>query len=193
MGDTGSMALGGLLGTVAVLGKQEFLFLIVGGVFVGEAFSVLVQQKIGIKWLGRREFSFWAWFFLGIVTCGLYYLYSEYKMALAIQEIQEKLGIRVNSSLATVSIIVSLIASPMVSSAIQQYEINQLKLSPVYSEPYDTGTTVSAGSGDCSGGSGRGRLQAGYSQSDSVLIPDPARVGLSGVWYAPCMPGLCAR
>ena len=56
MGDTGSMALGGLLGTVAVLVKQEFLFLIVGGVFVGEAFSVLVQQKIGIKWLGRRFF-----------------------------------------------------------------------------------------------------------------------------------------
>jgi phospho-N-acetylmuramoyl-pentapeptide-transferase len=56
MGDTGSMALGGLLGTVAVLIKQEFLFLIVGGVFVGEAFSVLVQEKIGIKWLGRRFF-----------------------------------------------------------------------------------------------------------------------------------------
>ena len=56
MGDTGSMALGGLLGTVAVLVKQEFLFLIVGGVFVGEAFSVVVQQKIGIKWLGRRFF-----------------------------------------------------------------------------------------------------------------------------------------
>ena len=57
MGDTGSMALGGLLGTVAVLIKQEFLFLIVGGVFVGEAFSVLVQEKIGIKWLGRRFFE----------------------------------------------------------------------------------------------------------------------------------------
>ena len=56
MGDTGSMALGGLLGTVAVLVKQEFLFLIIGGIFVGEAFSVLVQQKIGIKWLGRRFF-----------------------------------------------------------------------------------------------------------------------------------------
>ena len=56
MGDTGSMALGGLLGTFAVLVKQEFLFLIVGGVFVSEAFSVLVQQKIGIKWLGRRFF-----------------------------------------------------------------------------------------------------------------------------------------
>ena len=57
MGDTGSMALGGLLGTVAVLVKQEALFLIVGGIFVGEAFSVLVQQKLGIKWLGRRFFE----------------------------------------------------------------------------------------------------------------------------------------
>lgn len=85
------------------------------------------QMRILNKWLGRREFSFWAWFFLGMVTCGLYYLYSEYKMALAIQEIQEKLGIRVNTSLAGVSIIVSLIASPVVSSAIQQHEINQFK------------------------------------------------------------------
>jgi len=57
MGDTGSMALGGLLGTVAVLVKQEFLFLIVGGIFVSEAFSSLVQDKIGVRWLGRRFFE----------------------------------------------------------------------------------------------------------------------------------------
>ena len=56
MGDTGSMALGGLIGTLVVLVKQELLFLIVGGVFVGEALSVLIQEKIGIKWLGRRFF-----------------------------------------------------------------------------------------------------------------------------------------
>lgn len=54
MGDTGSMALGGLIGTVVVLVKQEFLFLIVGGVFVSEALSVMIQEKVGIKWLGRR-------------------------------------------------------------------------------------------------------------------------------------------
>jgi len=54
MGDTGSMALGGLLGTVVVLVKQEFLFLIVGGIFVAEALSVVVQEKIGIRRLGRR-------------------------------------------------------------------------------------------------------------------------------------------
>jgi len=57
MGDTGSMALGGLLGTISVLVKQEFLFVIVGGVFVFEAFSVLLQDKLGVKWLGRRFFS----------------------------------------------------------------------------------------------------------------------------------------
>lgn len=56
MGDVGSMTLGGIIGTLAVMLKQEFLFLIIGGVFVIEAFSVLIQEKIGINWLGRRIF-----------------------------------------------------------------------------------------------------------------------------------------
>src|SRR4026209_87312 len=43
MGDVGSLALGGALGTVAILIKQELLLLVVGGVFVLEAASVIVQ------------------------------------------------------------------------------------------------------------------------------------------------------
>ena len=43
MGDTGSLALGGALGCVAVLIKQEFALLIVGGIFVIEALSVIMQ------------------------------------------------------------------------------------------------------------------------------------------------------
>ncbi len=43
MGDVGSLALGGALGTMAVLTKNEFLFVIVGGVFVIEAVSVILQ------------------------------------------------------------------------------------------------------------------------------------------------------
>jgi phospho-N-acetylmuramoyl-pentapeptide-transferase len=43
MGDTGALALGGGLGTVAILLKSEFLLLIIGGVFVAEAFSVMAQ------------------------------------------------------------------------------------------------------------------------------------------------------
>ena len=56
MGDTGSMALGGSLGAIAVLSKQEVLFLIAGGLFVFEAFSVLFQDYVGIRWIGRRFF-----------------------------------------------------------------------------------------------------------------------------------------
>lgn len=43
MGDVGSLSLGGLLGTIAVLTKNEFLFVIVGGIFVMEAISVILQ------------------------------------------------------------------------------------------------------------------------------------------------------
>jgi len=43
MGDTGSLALGGLIGYIAIVIRQEFLLLIVGGVFVAEAMSVMMQ------------------------------------------------------------------------------------------------------------------------------------------------------
>jgi len=43
MGDVGSLSLGGLLGTIAVISKNEFLFVIIGGVFVLETISVILQ------------------------------------------------------------------------------------------------------------------------------------------------------
>jgi phospho-N-acetylmuramoyl-pentapeptide-transferase len=55
MGDVGSLALGGALGTVALLIKQEFLLAIVGGVFVIEALSVIIQVS-SFKMTGRRVF-----------------------------------------------------------------------------------------------------------------------------------------
>lgn len=56
MGDTGSMALGGTLAALAVLTKQELLFLVVGGVFVYEFLSVLIQDTLGVNRIGRRMF-----------------------------------------------------------------------------------------------------------------------------------------
>ena len=59
MGDTGSLAIGGALGTVAILIKAEFLLLIIGGVFVAEAMSVLIQTGT-YKWHKRtrgREYA----------------------------------------------------------------------------------------------------------------------------------------
>jgi len=46
MGDVGSLAIGGAMGTVAVLTKQEFMLLMVGGVFVIEAVSVMLQVSV---------------------------------------------------------------------------------------------------------------------------------------------------
>ncbi|CAM9883021.1 unnamed protein product [Chrysoparadoxa australica] len=43
MGDVGSLSLGGALGTIAVLSKNEFLFVLIGGIFVIEALSVILQ------------------------------------------------------------------------------------------------------------------------------------------------------
>jgi phospho-N-acetylmuramoyl-pentapeptide-transferase len=53
MGDTGSLALGGSLGAVAILLKSEFLLVIVGGVFVAETVSVVIQRSV-FKWRKRR-------------------------------------------------------------------------------------------------------------------------------------------
>jgi phospho-N-acetylmuramoyl-pentapeptide-transferase len=56
MGDVGSLALGAALGAVAILIKQEMLLLIVGGVFVLEALSVVIQVA-SFKMTGRRVFK----------------------------------------------------------------------------------------------------------------------------------------
>jgi phospho-N-acetylmuramoyl-pentapeptide-transferase len=56
MGDVGSLALGGALGTVAILIKQELLLPIVGGVFVLEALSVIIQVG-SFKLTGKRVFK----------------------------------------------------------------------------------------------------------------------------------------
>jgi phospho-N-acetylmuramoyl-pentapeptide-transferase len=55
MGDTGSMMLGGALGAMALAIKQELMLIVVGGVFVAEAASVMVQVG-GFKMTGRRIF-----------------------------------------------------------------------------------------------------------------------------------------
>jgi phospho-N-acetylmuramoyl-pentapeptide-transferase len=54
MGDTGALALGGALGTMAVLLKKEIILLIVGGVFWAENLSVILQVA-SYKWRGGRR------------------------------------------------------------------------------------------------------------------------------------------
>lgn len=57
MGDTGSLSIGGAMAVASVLLKQEALFVILGGLFVTEALTSQIQDKVGIRWLGRRIFT----------------------------------------------------------------------------------------------------------------------------------------
>jgi phospho-N-acetylmuramoyl-pentapeptide-transferase len=56
MGDVGSLSLGGCLGTIAVLTKNEILFVLIGGIFVIEAVSVILQVA-SFKTRGKRIFK----------------------------------------------------------------------------------------------------------------------------------------
>ena len=56
MGDSGSIPLGAILGTIAVVTKQEILLLIVGGLFVAEALSVIIQVAYFKLTKGKRIF-----------------------------------------------------------------------------------------------------------------------------------------
>ena len=55
MGDTGSMAIGGALAGFAIMTKTEFLLILVGGIFLLEALSVIVQVA-SFKYFARRVF-----------------------------------------------------------------------------------------------------------------------------------------
>ncbi len=55
MGDVGSLALGGALGTIAVIIRQEILLALVGGIFVAEVLSVIIQV-VSFKLTGKRVF-----------------------------------------------------------------------------------------------------------------------------------------
>jgi phospho-N-acetylmuramoyl-pentapeptide-transferase len=56
MGDTGSLALGGLMAGLAILTRTELLLVVLGGLFVVEALSVMIQVAV-FKWRRTRVFN----------------------------------------------------------------------------------------------------------------------------------------
>ena len=82
--------------------------------------------------LEREEFSFWIWLFATIITCGIFHIYYEYKMGVALIEIQEKYEMRVDNYLHIISLLLTLFGLSIVVDAIQQNEINKIyeKISP---------------------------------------------------------------
>lgn len=82
------------------------------------------QMQVLNSFLGRHEFSFWVWFFLSLITFGLFGIYYEYKMAKGINDVQQMLGQRVNHDLALISVFLYVVGVGVGSVAIQQMDIN---------------------------------------------------------------------
>jgi phospho-N-acetylmuramoyl-pentapeptide-transferase len=96
MGDTGSMAIGGALGGFAIMSQSELLLLLIGGIFVIEALSVILQV-VSFRYWGRRiflmtpihhhfEMKAWSetkimvrfWILASILCAGAFALYYQY-------------------------------------------------------------------------------------------------------------------
>lgn len=77
-------------------------------------------------WLGRDEYSFWLCFFLSLLICRAFGIYYEYKMASGINEVRAAEGKWVDSSLAVLSVLLTIFGLGTVSRAIQQGHINNL-------------------------------------------------------------------
>ena len=84
------------------------------------------QMRVVNAFLGEKRFSFWSWFFLSLVTCGLYHVYHEYVMGQTITQIQVKRGRESNPNLSMISLLLSVMGLMIVTDAIQQHEINAL-------------------------------------------------------------------
>ena len=108
---------------VVSIGTGVFLTILTCGIY--SLFWQARQFRVLNAWLGRREYSFWSWFGLCLITCGIYGIYSEYQMANSILEIQRKREWYTNPNLATLCVAVSIIGFPIASMAIQQEEINK--------------------------------------------------------------------
>ena len=76
--------------------------------------------------LDRREFRFWIWLLLTILTCGIYHIFYQYKMGVAIVEIQQRMNREVFDKLPLLSVIVTILGLSIVVDCIHQNEINKI-------------------------------------------------------------------
>ena len=76
--------------------------------------------------LGRKEFRFWPWLLLCLITCGIYHFFYQYQMGAAIVEIQRKMERPPFDNLPVISVVVSVLGLMIVVDVIHQHEINKI-------------------------------------------------------------------
>ena len=84
------------------------------------------QMKILNAWLGRESYSFWKYFWLSILTCSVYSIYSEYQMARGINEVRIKYGMQDDPKFPIIYLLFYFFTISLGAFAIMQQEINRL-------------------------------------------------------------------
>ena len=106
------------------IGWRLFLTLMTCGIY--GIFWYSKQMQILNAWLGRETYSFWQTFWIGLLTCGVYNLYTEYQMARGIIEVRTKYGMQHDPNFPTVYMLLYFCTIVIGSFAIMQKEINKL-------------------------------------------------------------------
>ena len=90
--------------------------------FLWNLFVQYKQMQAVNDMMKQEQYSFWSWFLLCFVTCGLYHVYHEYRMAL---DIEEGLGEAKDPNGPMISLVLCVFGLSVVADAIQQSRINQ--------------------------------------------------------------------
>lgn len=84
------------------------------------------QMRAWNQLLGFQKYGFWKWLILSILTLGLYHIYHEYIMGADMLEIQQRFNKPLSNGLPLISVLLAVFGVPIISDAIQQYELHRL-------------------------------------------------------------------
>ena len=86
------------------------------------------QFRVLNAFLGEERFKFWKWLLLAIITFGIYHIYNEYLVGVAIVDVQRNASRPISENMPLLCVVVSIFGLAVVADAIQQHEINKLYL-----------------------------------------------------------------
>jgi Domain of unknown function (DUF4234) len=74
--------------------------------------------------IGEQKYNFWPWFFLSIITCGIYNIYIQYVFGKSLSEGLAAEGGKSNESLSVLALVLTIFGLGIVVMAIEQNDIN---------------------------------------------------------------------
>lgn len=108
------------------LGIAKYIILSILTCAIFSLYWMYKQTKFINEITNEEKYSFWHWYLLSLITCGIYYFYLEYIRSKDIVEIQQKHGFIPNTNLPTLAVIIAIFATPIISNAVVQKDINDI-------------------------------------------------------------------